>query len=58
MLLLIIGAIVGGLVVLVLFYKFFKTPKLDVVGYSMFCKTCVDRTNGMKCTRCEKEKWK
>ena len=58
MLLWIIGAIVGGLVVLVLFYKFFKTPILDVVGYSMFCKTCGDRTNGMKCTRCEKEKWK
>ena len=58
MLLWIIGAIVGGLVVLVLFYKFFKTPKFDVVGYSMFCKTCGDRTNGMKCTRCEKEKWK
>ena len=31
---------------------------MDVVGYSMFCKTCGDRTNGMKCTRCEKEKWK
>jgi|TARA_B100000029_G_scaffold126900_1_gene120578 hypothetical protein len=58
MLLWIIAAAVGVLVVVVLLYKFFKTPKIDVVGYSMFCKTCGDRTNGMKCTRCEKEKWK
>jgi len=58
MLLWIIAAAVGVLVVVVLLYKFSKTPKIDVVGYSMFCKTCGDRTNGMKCTRCEKEKWK
>ena len=58
MLLWIIGAAIGITVVVILFYKFFKTPKLDVVGYSMFCKKCGDRTNGMKCARCEKEKWK
>jgi len=58
MLLWIIAAAAGISIVLILFYKFFKTPKLDVVGYSMFCRTCGDRTNGMKCTRCEKDKWK
>jgi len=58
MLLWIIVAAVGMLVVIALFYKFFKTSKMDVVGYSMFCKNCGDRTNGMKCTRCEKSKWK
>ena len=58
MLLWIIAAAAGIAIVLILFYNFFKTPKLDVVGYSMFCKTCGDRTNGMKCTRCEKDKWK
>jgi len=58
MLLWIIAAAAGIAIVLILFYKFFKTPKLDVVGYSMFCRTCGDRTNGMKCTRCEKDKWK
>ena len=50
------AAAVGILVVIILIYKYSKTSKYDVLGFSMNCKTCGDKINGLKCPKCEPKK--
>ncbi len=56
MMLWIVAAVIGILVVIVLIYKYLKTPKYDVVGFSTYCNICGDKINGLKCPRCEQKK--
>jgi len=56
MMLWIAAAAIGILVVIVLIYKYTKTSKYDVVGFSTQCKICGDKINGFKCPRCEQKK--
>ena len=56
MLLWIVAAAIGILVVIVLIYKYTKTSKYDVLGFSMNCKICGDKINGLKCPRCGQKK--
>ena len=56
MMLWIVAAVIGILVVIVLIYKYLKTPKYDVVGFSTYCKICGDKINGLKCSKCEQKK--
>jgi len=53
MLLWMIGAAIGILVSFVLIFKYTKTGKNDVIGFSSKCKKCGLTTNGLKCPRCE-----
>jgi len=52
MLLWIAAAAIGILVVIVLIYKYTKTSKYAVLGFSMYCKICGDKINGLKCPNC------
>jgi len=56
MMLWIAAAAVGILIVIVLIYKYTKTSKYDVVGFSAYCKICGDKINGLKCPKCEQQK--
>ena len=56
MMLWIAAAAIGILVVIVLIYKYTKTSKYDVIGFSTHCKICGDQINGLKCPRCEQKK--
>ena len=56
MMLWIAAAAIGILVVIVLIYKYTKTSKYDVVGFSTHCNICGDNINGLKCPRCEQKK--
>ena len=56
MMLWIAAAAIGILVVIVLIYKYSKTSKYDVVGFSTYCKICGDIIYGLKCPRCEEKK--
>jgi len=40
------------LIVVVLIYKYAKTSKYDTLGFSMYCKVCGDKINGLKCPNC------
>ena len=57
MLLWIAAAAIGILVVIVLIYKYSKTSKYDVLGFSMYCKICGDKINGLKCPKCAQNKY-
>ncbi len=54
MVLVLIGIVVGILIVTILIIKAAKTHSKDVLGFDMFCKKCGNKTNGLKCPRCEK----
>ena len=56
MILWITAAAVGILDVAVLIYKYTKTSKYDVVGFSTHRKICGDQINGLKCPKCEQKK--
>ena len=56
MMLWIAAAAIGILVVIVLIYKYSKTSKYDVMGFSTHCKICGDKINGLKCPKCEQKK--
>ena len=53
MLLWVIGAAIGILVAFILIFKYTKTGKNDVIGFSSKCKKCGGVTNGLKCPKCE-----
>ncbi len=53
MLLWVAGAAIGILVAFILIFKYTKTGKNDVIGFSSKCKKCGMVTNGLKCTKCE-----
>ena len=50
------AAAIGILIVAILIYKYTKTSKYDVVGFSTHCKICGDKINGLKCPKCEQKK--
>jgi len=52
MMLWIVGAAIGILTVVVLIYKYARTSKYDTLGFSMYCKDCGDKINGLKCPNC------
>ena len=54
------AAAVGIIIALVLVFKYTKTGKNDVIGYSSKCKKCGEETNGLKCPKCEsvKKDWR
>jgi len=56
MLLWIAAAVIGILVAIILIYKYFRTSKYDVLGYSMYCKICGKKIDGLKCTNCTQKK--
>jgi len=41
------AAAIGILVVIILIYKYTKTSKYDVVGFSTHCKIWGDKINGL-----------
>ena len=55
MLLWIVFAAIGIVVAVILIYKYSKTPRYDTLGFSMQCKTCGKKTNGLKCPYCEEK---
>ncbi len=56
MLLWIAAAAIGILIVIILIYKYIKTSKYDVVGFTAYCKICGDKIHGLKCPKCEKKR--
>ena len=56
MLLWIVFAAVGILAPIILVYKYSKTSRYDTLGFSIHCKICGKKTNGLKCPHCEQEK--
>ena len=52
MMLWVAAAAIGILVIIVLIYKYTRTSKYDVLGFSMYCKICGDKINGLKCPKC------
>ena len=56
MLLWIVAAVIGILVAIILIYKYIKTSKYDVLGFSMYCKLCGKKIDGLKCTSCTQKK--
>ena len=52
MLLWIVAAVIGILVAIILIYKYIKTSKDDVLGYSTYCKICGQKIDGWKCPTC------
>ena len=57
MMLWIAAAAIGILIIVVLIYKYSKTSKYDVLGFSMYCKICGDKINGLKCPKCAQNKY-
>ena len=55
MMLWIVAAAIGILVIVVLIYKYARTSKYDTLGFSMYCKVCGDKINGLKCPNCTKK---
>ena len=53
MLLWVAGAAIGILVAFILIFKYTKTGKNDVIGFSSKCPKCRSITNGLKCSKCE-----
>ena len=56
MLLWIAAAVIGILISGILLYKYIRTSKYDVLGFSMYCKTCGQKMDGLKCTSCAQKK--
>jgi len=56
MMLWIAAAAIGILVIVVLIYKYTRTSKYDTLGFSMYCKVCGDKINGLKCPKCTQKK--
>jgi len=56
MLLWIVAAVIGILVAIILLYKYLRTSKYDVLGFSMYCKTCGQKIDGLKCINCTQKK--
>ena len=52
MLLWVIGAAIGILTAFALIFKYTKTGKNDMIGYSAKCNKCGTVTNGVKCPKC------
>jgi len=51
-----IGIGLGIVMIITLIIKYFKTSKYDYVKINFNCINCGDRTNGLKCPKCENKK--
>ena len=56
MMLWIIAAAAGIIIALILVFKYTKTGKNDVIGFSIKCKVCGQTTNGFNCSKCSSKK--
>ena len=36
--------------------QYAKTSKYDTLGFSMYCRVCGDKINGLKCPNCTQKK--
>jgi len=48
-----IGVAVGILIAIFLLVKIVKTPPLEAITMSVYCKKCGFKINGLKCPKCE-----
>ena len=48
------GAAIGIAVAILLIFKYTKTGKNHMIGYSSTCNKCGTVTNGLKCPKCTK----
>jgi len=55
MLLWIAAAAIGIIIAIILIYKYTKTSKYDVLGFSSYCKICGKKTDGLKCPNCSQK---
>ena len=51
-----IGIVLGIVMMTALILKYIKTGKYDYVKINLNCIHCGDRTNGLKCPKCEQRK--
>ena len=51
-----IGIGLGIVLTTALIIKYIKTSKYDYFKIDLNCKNCGDRTNGLKCPKCENRK--
>ncbi len=49
--------VIGILIVIALIIKVSKTHPLDVAGIVMHCKKCGQETRGLKCSKCEPQRF-
>ena len=49
-----IGIGIGILIAIILIVKAIKTSSQDVLRMNTYCRKCGQKTNGLKCYRCEK----
>ncbi len=50
-----VGIAIGVLLVVILIVKVAKTNPREIAGIDERCKRCGGKTNGARCTKCEKE---
>jgi len=48
-----IGIGLGVILIAALIFKYTTTHKFDYVKIDIDCRNCGDRTNGLKCPKCE-----
>lgn len=53
MVILFVGLVIGIILIFVLILKFTSTSKNEYVQFHIRCRHCGDKTNSLKCPRCE-----
>ncbi len=57
MVLALVGIVIGILIVIALIIKLSKTHPHEVAGIVMHCKKCGQETGGLKCPKCEPQRF-
>jgi uncharacterized membrane protein len=52
-----VGIVIGILIVIALIIKVSKTHPQEVAGIVMHCKKCGQETRGLKCSKCEPQRF-
>jgi len=50
-----IGIVVGVLIIIALIVKLSRTPSTSAIRFEKRCQKCGQKTNGLKCPRCDKK---
>lgn len=50
-----IGIGIGVLIIVALIMKLLKTPSYSAVQFEQRCHKCGQKTNGLKCPKCDKK---
>jgi len=50
-----IGIVVGVLIIIALIVKLSRTSSTSAVRFEQRCQKCGQKTNGLKCPRCDKK---